>query len=219
MSAPGPTSQHLEIPGAVGTLEAILDAPTTTDVTDHYALVCHPHPLFGGTMDNKVVVTLARALNGCGVPSLRFNYRGVGASAGSYDEGFGETLDADAVAAWGATRFPDRALIVAGFSFGSVVALRLCQRREVARVITVAPPVGRLGLTELPAPTVPWLVVQGDADDVVDPLRVRAWAEAFTPKPTVRIMPGTGHFFHGHLHELREAVVDDIRNGRVSNTR
>jgi len=213
MSAPGTTSLRLTLEGPAGEIETVLDEPAAAEGDDAYAVVCHPHPLHGGTLDNKVVATLARALNICGIPSLRFNFRGVGGSAGGYDEGRGESADADAVAAWGAARFPGRRLVVAGFSFGAVVALRLNQLRSVSRTITVAPPVGRFGLAELPTPAAPWLLVQGDADDVVDPQQVFAWADAANPKPRLIVMPGVGHFFHGHLHELRTAVVNEIRNG------
>jgi alpha/beta superfamily hydrolase len=212
MSAPG-RSHRLTIEGPVGVLETILDDPGAADEGGCYAVVCHPHPLFGGTMDNKVVWTLARAMNLCGIPSLRFNYRGVAGSAGCYDEGLGESADADAVAAWGAERFPGRRLIAAGFSFGAMVALRLSRLRSVSRLIMVAPPAYRFGLAELPTPSVPWLIVQGDADDVVDARKVAEWADAADPKPKFILMPGVGHFFHGHLHELRAAVVDEIRNG------
>jgi len=211
--SPAGRSRRLEIEGPVGVLETILDDPGAADEGGSYAVVCHPHPLFGGTMDNKVVVTLARAMNLCGIPSLRFNYRGVMGSAGSYDEGLGESADADAVAAWGADRFPGRRLIAAGFSFGAAVALRLNGLRSVSRLIMVAPPVQRFGLGELPTPAIPWLIVQGDADDVVDVLAVADWANALVPKPRLIVMPGVGHFFHGHLNELREAVVNEIRNG------
>jgi alpha/beta superfamily hydrolase len=212
MSVPG-RNHRLTIEGPVGVLETILDDTGAADEGGSYAVICHPHPLFGGTMDNKVVATLARAMNLCGIPSLRFNYRGVEGSAGSYDEGLGESADADAVAAWGADRFPGRRLIAAGFSFGAVVALRLNQRRSLSRLIMVAPPVYRFGMAELPTPTVPWLIVQGDADDVVDVRKVAAWADTTDPKPRLIVMPGVGHFFHGHLNELREAVVNEIRNG------
>jgi uncharacterized protein len=158
-------------------------------------------------------VTLARALHATGMPTLRFNFRGVGSSSGVFDEGRGETADAAAVASYGALRWPGRHLVLAGFSFGAFVALRLALERDTSRLITVAPPVDRFDFTELTAPGCPWLIVQGDADDLVDPQRVLAWAKALDPSPKLVVMPGVGHFFHGHLPELRDAVIDTIRSG------
>jgi hypothetical protein len=164
-------------------------------------------------MDNKVVYTVARALQTSGVATLRFNFRGVGASHGTYGAGAGETKDAAAVADFGAARWPHRRLVLAGFSFGAFVALRLALARDTARLITVAPPVGRFDFSKLHAPACPWLVVQGDADDLVDPSAVIDWAERQDPKPDLRLLPGVGHFFHGHLAELRDAVIEALRSG------
>jgi len=119
--------ERLSLEGPAGALEAVLEDPGAAGIS--YAVVCHPHPLYGGTMDNKVVTTVARALQDAGMPTLRFNFRGVGASDGAFDQGSGETADADAVAAWGAERWPGRTLVIAGFSFGAYVALRLAQQR------------------------------------------------------------------------------------------
>jgi hypothetical protein len=167
--------------------------------------------LYGGTMDNKVVTTVARALRAAGMPTLRFNFRGVGKSDGIFDSGVGETADADAVAACGAARWPGRGLVIAGFSFGAYVALRLAQQRPATHLITVAPPVQRFDFSGLKPPPCPWLVVQGDADEVVDPNTVIAWVNALEPRPQLLIMPGAGHFFHGRLLELRDAVIDAVR--------
>ena len=199
------------IDGPAGLLEACVEAGS--DAAAPYALVCHPHPLFGGTMDNKVVTTVARALNACGMPTIRFNFRGVGASAGRYDDGRGETDDAAAVAAWGARRFGTRAMLLAGFSFGAYVAMRLAQTLRPSRLILIAPPVGRFEFTPLAAPDCPWLIVQGDADDVVDPKAVRKWADTHRPLARLNMLTGVGHFFHGHLVELRNAIETEIRSG------
>lgn len=204
--------ERLSLPGPAGVLEAVAHEPEGSPRA-LYAVVCHPHPLHGGTMDNKVVYTLARALQVSGVATLRFNFRGVGASEGTYDEGAGETQDAAAAADWGAVRWPDRRLVLAGFSFGAYVALRLALARETARLITVAPPVGRFDFSGLHAPACPWLVVQGDADDVVDPGAVIDWVGRQHPKPELLLVPGVGHFFHGHLGELRDAVMQALRSG------
>ncbi len=123
-----PLAERVRIPGPAGDLEALLETPQAETgalpAVRAFAVVCHPHPLYGGTMDNKVVYTLARAFQQCGAPAIRFNYRGVGSSAGTYDEGRGETADALAVIAYGRKRWPQAALWLGGFSFGGAVAVR-----------------------------------------------------------------------------------------------
>ncbi|MFO1401114.1 MAG: alpha/beta fold hydrolase [Steroidobacteraceae bacterium] len=207
MSAPPPARTPLAIEGPAGTLEALLEDPGGP--ARCFGVVCHPHPLHGGTMDNKVVHTLARALHEQGMPTLRFNYRGVGRSTGAYDDGRGETDDALAVIAWGRQRWPGAALALAGFSFGAAVALRAALAAQPAQLITVAPAVTRLGAS-LPRPACPWLLVIGDADDLVDCAAVRAWAGQFQPPPALRIFAGGDHFFHGRLQELRTAVGEHL---------
>jgi alpha/beta superfamily hydrolase len=209
-----PAPERLFIEGQAGALEAI--AEETAVPGSSYAIVCHPHPLFGGTMDNKVVTTVARALHETGIPTVRFNFRSVGASAGEYDQGVGETADADAVASWGARRWPGRDLVIAGFSFGAYVALRLAQQRAPRHLITVAPALELFDAFGVAAPQCPWLVVQGDADEVVDPKAVINWVNGLDPKPRLVVLPGVGHLFHGRLRELRDAIVDAIRSGQVS---
>jgi alpha/beta superfamily hydrolase len=196
------------VDGPGGALEVVYEEPDTEAAT-HYAVVCHPHPLFGGTMDNKVVTTLVRAMLECGIPSARFNFRGVGGSAGAFDAGTGETDDAQAVALAGAARWPGRRLVLAGFSFGAYVAWRLALRLPTAQLITVAPPVGRFEFSRA-VPQCPWLVVQGDADEVVDAGAVIRWVEDLEPAPQLIVMPGVGHFFHGRLLELRDAVQSGV---------
>ena len=202
--------EHVSIAGPAGALEAIAEDPGGQGPS--YGVICHPHPLYGGTMDNKVVTTVARALQETGIPTLRFNFRGVGASAGEFDQGVGETADADAVAAWGAERWAGRSLVIAGFSFGGYVALRLAQQRLPRCLITIAPAVQGFAASTA-VPRCPWLVVQGDADELVDPPGVIDWVNTLDPKPRLLVLPGVGHFFHGRLRELRDAVIDAIRSG------
>jgi len=210
MRAPAHT-EHLTIPGPAGALEAVLELPAAA-APGAIAVVCHPHPLHEGTMHNKVAHTLARAALGHGAPALRFNFRGVGASAGAYSEGLGETDDALAAVAWLRARHPGASLWLMGFSFGAMVALRAAAAlaaagRAPAALVTVAPAVGRFRPDQPPAPAVPWLLCQGEADELVDAAAVAAWAARQAPPPEIARFAGVSHFFHGHLHELRDAVA------------
>jgi len=196
--------EPLSVTGPAGALEATLDLPDS-GAPAAVALVCHPHPLHGGTMDNKVVYTLARAFAGLGMAALRFNFRGVGASAGAFDDGRGETDDALAAAAVLRERWPDAALIVAGFSFGAVVAVRAALQLRAAALVTVAPPIERLPSGE-PLPSCPWLVVHGEADALISIDSVIAWLDAQPPGPELDVVSGADHFFHGKLGDIRDAV-------------
>ena len=206
-----PLPERLQLQGPVGELQAVVEDPGEGATPEALIVICHPHPLHGGTMDNKVVTTLARAAHELSCPSVRFNFRGVGSSGGSHDDGRGEVDDALAVVAWGRRRWPQARLWLAGFSFGGVVALRAAARvgaGNLARLVTVAPALGRgFGSpANVPVPQCPWLVVQGDADDIVDPGLVIDWASRLTPAPQVAVLPGVGHFFHGQLGALQQQV-------------
>jgi alpha/beta superfamily hydrolase len=200
-----PLAETLLIPGPVGALEARREVPAA-DAGNACGVVCHPHPLHGGTLDNKVVHAAARAMQMRGAPTLRFNYRGVGASNGHYGEGLGEREDALAMVAAARATWPGRAVWLAGFSFGAVVALAIAERAQVARLVTIAPPVGRLMPMDLPRPPMPWLVVQGSADELVDAQAVGEWARRYTPPPELALMDGASHFFHGRIVQLRDLV-------------
>jgi len=220
-----PRAERLAIEGPAGALQALLETPATEPgealTVPAFAVVCHPHPLFGGTMDNKVVYTVARAFEQLGAPAIRFNFRGVAASAGTYDEGRGEGDDALAVIAWGRQRFPDTPLWLAGFSFGGAVALRIAELAQPERLVLVAPGITRLEGADFAAaraaePTCPWLIVQGGADDVVPAPAVLSWAAGRepapgVPPPEVSLLGDAGHFFHGRITELRDAVLAFMR--------
>lgn len=207
-----PRPQRLLIPGPAGDLETVLEEPAPGQVA-RFGVVCHPHSQQGGTLDNKVVHTVARTLQQLGVPTLRFNFRGVGRSAGVFDDGNGETDDALAVIDWGRRRWVDAGYWLAGFSFGAFVALKACARRAPRRLITIAPPVQRFQFAALQPPRCPWLLVQGDQDDIVECAAVVGWARQLSPAPQVVVLPGAGHFFHGRLQDLRETI-----NGHVNAT-
>jgi alpha/beta superfamily hydrolase len=196
------------IAGPAGRLEALIEEPA--DVPLRYAaVVCHPHPLFGGTLHNKVVHTLARSLRTGGAATLRFNFRGVGASEGRHDDGVGETADTLAAVAWARARWPSRPLLLAGFSFGAAVAIRAAAAADPLWLISVAPAVDRVSFEGLVTPRCDWLIVQGSADEIVAPESVRSWAARVAPQARVRLLPGVGHFFHGRLHELQDCIREE----------
>ena len=208
MSQPTPRASHsgsAEIVGPAGVLEAAIDSSGGHAVAT--AVVCHPHPLQQGAMTNKVVTTVARAFTRLGADAVRFNFRGVGGSAGSYAGGIGECDDALAVVAWCRDRWPERPLYLGGFSFGGAVAAQIAARVAPAGLVTVAPPVDRLRESFV-APRCPWLLVQGEADDVVPPGPVLEWSRSLASPPKVVLLPGVGHFFHGSLAALTQAVTE-----------
>ncbi len=210
MSAPTRTGEIFTIPGPAGELDARLEMP---EQAPHFrAVVAHPHSLYGGSMDNKVVTTLTRACRQAGGVALRFNFRGVGASAGEYDAGRGEAGDFLAARDWLAGEYPDLPEWVAGFSFGSYVAASGVAELNArgtppAALLLVAPPVHNYGFDALEAPGCPVTVVQGEADDVVPPDQVRAWAAETVFRPELILFAETGHFFHGRLNDLKELVL------------
>jgi uncharacterized protein len=209
-----PELVRVSLAGSTGALEAVVETPAAPAAA--FMVICHPHPLHGGTMDNKVVTTLARSAHELSVPTIRFNYRGVGASEGAFDEGRGETEDALAAVAFGRQQWPDAALWLAGFSFGGVVALRASTTRGVGKVeglVTIAPALGSNfgSVRDVSVPNCPWLIVQGDADDVIDAQIVIDWAAELEPPPALVVMPGVGHFFHGQLGALQQHVVPFLR--------
>jgi hypothetical protein len=206
------TPQRLDLQGEAGRIEAVVEVPQGMAQPAAFVVVCHPHPLHGGTMDNKVVTTIARTAHECGLPTIRFNFRGVGDSEGGFDEGRGETRDALAAIAKGRQAWPGASLVLAGFSFGGFVALRASTDAgagKVDRLLTVASALGRNYATprDIQVPSCPWLLLQGEADDVVDPRQAVEWAASLAPPPEVIVLPGVGHFFHGALNLLREHVA------------
>jgi uncharacterized protein len=202
-------TERITVQGVAGTLEALRDQPQSAfaGTTLGTALICHPHPLFGGTMDNKVVQTLARAFVQCGWTALRFNFRGVGSSQGVYDEGRGEAADVRQIMAH--MLVPGSALCLAGFSFGSFVASQVLQEAaqtyRLEKVVFVGTAVSRFAVSSI-APDLhrKTLVVHGEQDDTVPLADVLNWARPQSLPVTV--MPGVGHFFHGQLPLLRSIV-------------
>lgn len=195
-----PRDERLLLPGAAGNIETVVADPAEGGRRG-LALIAHPHPLYGGTLDNKVVQTLARTLFAQGHVCVRINFRGVGASDGVFDEGRGETEDWVQVAGVMQQRYPGLPLLLAGFSFGAYVQAQAAQRLAPARLVLVGPAVNRFPLQPVAPGT---LVIHGEEDDVV-PLRdVLDWARPQS-LPIV-VIPGAGHFFHGKLVELARVV-------------
>src|ERR1044072_1686557 len=176
-----PSTERLTIVGPAGDLEALLETPANADST-RVAVICHPHPVYGGTMTNKVVHVLAKTVQERGLPAGRFHFRGPGAGVGAYDEGVGETQDALAVIDWSLQRFPGAALWLAGFSFGGAIAVRAAMARAAKRLVTVAPAVHRFAVDGAELPRCPWLLVQGDRDELVGAGEIQRWvARLATP--------------------------------------
>lgn len=202
-----PTETTFLLPGPAGDLE-VSTTPLETENSRHaVAIICHPHPLHGGTMNNKVVTTLVRTFKELGLRTVRFNFRGVGKSVGSFAEGVGEVEDLLAVVAWVKKTCPQDAIWLAGFSFGGYIAAKVATQIPVAQLVTIAPQASRFTQSPFPPITAPWVLVQGDQDEVVPPEEVFAWVETLNPKPAVIRMTGAGHFFHGRLIELRDTLV------------
>lgn len=208
MSKP-PYAERITLLGPAGSLQALIETPAQLN-TAAFGVVCHPHPLHGGTLDNKVVYTIARAFQDFGVPTIRFNFRGVGASQGAFADGIGETEDALTMIAYGRERWPGAALWLGGFSFGGAVAIRAASSANPICLVTVAPAISRVDLTSIATPRCPWLIVQGDADDLVSAPEVIAWCQKLAHHPELTVLSGVGHFFHGKLHELRSTVTNFI---------
>ncbi len=204
-------TEKLQMTGAAGVIEVQRDRPADGVPSRGVAVIAHPHPLFGGTMDNKVVQTLARAFVSSGWTAVRFNFRGVGASQGVHDEGRGEAEDFRAVVAQAA---PDGPLAIAGFSFGGFVAIQALQalwvEREICKVALVGTSVVRVPPGPLPTDAHErTLLVHGESDDTVALSDVLDWARPQSLPVTV--IPGGGHFFHGQLPLLKNLVVRHLR--------
>ena len=203
------TSERLIVDGPAGALEIVINAPETSP--RGIALVAHPHPQQGGTLDNKVVQTLAKTFFALGYASVRFNFRGVGRSAGVFDDGNGETDDALATLAHAKKRFGDVPVVLAGFSFGSFIQTRVAATVAAERMVLVGPAVGRFEVAPVPADTI---VIHGETDDVVPLAAVLDWARP--QELPVIVFPGCGHFFHGRLPQLQRTVAGMWRGAAAS---
>jgi alpha/beta superfamily hydrolase len=198
------------LPGPAGALECISDAPAAAEALPATIVLCHPHPQHGGTMHNKVVTIMERSMRELGLRTVRFNYRGVGLSEGAFDDGYGETDDLFAVVEWVRRTRPDDVLWLGGFSFGCSISLRAAQNLQLGQLIHIAPAVRYPAFRELGHPHCPWLVIQGDEDDVVAVEDVRAWVAELDPQPDFLVMERAGHFFHRRLMDLRGLLKNGV---------
>ena len=192
---------RLRIPALAGKVETVIDDPETD--RRGLLLVAHPHPLHGGSLDNKVVATLAKTALDQGWVAVRPNFRGVGMSEGKFDAGVGETDDLLAVVRFVEKSYPDLPWVLAGFSFGAYVQHRLRQQMPAQRLILIAPAVTMVEFDPVPVDTV---VIFGDADELIPPTAMQHWADA--QHLTVKRIPDAGHFFHGKLKELKQAFLE-----------
>lgn len=191
----------LRIPVAIGKIETVIDDPESD--RRGLLLVAHPHPLHGGSLNNKVVTTLAKAANEAGWVTVRPNFRGVGMSEGTFDAGVGETEDLLVIVRFVEKNYPDLPWVLAGFSFGAYVQHRLRQQLDARRLILIAPAVTLYEFNSVPDDTV---VIFGDEDELIPPAAIRHWAMA--QHLAMKVIPGAGHFFHGKLKELKQAFLE-----------
>lgn len=200
--------------GPVGAIEAIIEGPEPdVGARPVVMVICHPLSTEGGTMHNKVVTMTARGMHQSGATTVRFNFRSVGASDGQFDNGGGEADDLRAVVAWVRAQRPGFELWLAGFSFGSYVAYQVASELDAGLLLMIAPPAGGRGypFDSIPAFDGPWLVIQGEADEIVDPEQVYAWVDSFKQPPELVRIPDSSHFFHRKLIDLRGAVKHGVR--------
>lgn len=207
LDIPGEHSTFIE--GPAGTLQVIIDVPPNADPR-YLAMLGHPHSLQGGTMNNKVVTTMAKAFRELGMISIRFNFRGVGLSQGMYDAGVGESEDMLHILRL--CEQPERTVFFAGFSFGSYVAFRALtyyqqESEHRSALITIAPSVHNYDYTTPLTPSTPWLVVQGLEDEVVPASLVTEFVQQRQPTPDIEYFEDTGHFFHGKLLILKSSLL------------
>lgn len=198
------------IPGPAGVLESLV---YPVEKSGAVAVICHPHPLFQGTMYNKVIYTLSRAFHDAGITSIRFNFRGVGKSEGSFGHSIGEIEDLLAVVDWVKATMPGVEFYFAGFSFGAYIAASGAARQPCKQLFSIAPAVPHQPYFSLPPLSNPWLVLQGEEDEIISPQAVYDWVEHvknYHHALSLIKLPGATHFFHGQLNTLRTIVEEHL---------
>ena len=195
------------IKGKVGDIEVLISLPKVLSDTSPVAVISHPHPLYGGSMTNKVVHILAKTFTALDAITVRFNFRGVGKSEGKYDEGIGEADDLQVIVKLLQEWRPKAPIWLAGFSFGAYVTTRAQAALDVEKLLLVAPPVSMYPFDELEEITCPWVVIQGGQDEVIDANAVKSWISARANQPQLIWMEEASHFFHGKLIEVKDALL------------
>lgn len=214
--------QKIFIPGPLGGLEAkvsgLLKIGGKASPSSNIGVICHPHPLYQGSMDNKVVTTVIKAWQDLGFATVRFNFRGVGESEGQYGEGTGELEDLRAVLHWAQEEVPQFKVWLAGFSFGAMISIKIASQVSLQGLISIAPAVQILEQSNFQPPTCPWLIVHGEQDEVVPFGRVQTWYQSLLNEQKLDklvtdfiAMPETTHFFHGRLNELKIHIQTFIK--------
>ena len=193
--------------GLAGEIEALITRPQTVSESTPVVVISHPHPLYGGSMTNKVVYILEKSFSELGAITVRFNFRGVGQSAGDYDHGRGEAEDLQAIVKELKRWRPQSPIWLAGFSFGAYVTARAQGAIQAEKLLLVAPPVSLYDFDELAEITVPWIVIQGGQDEVIEAAAVKNWVAQRENQPRFIWMEDAGHFFHGKLNEVKASLL------------
>jgi len=204
---------RISLVGGAGVIEAIVHIPKGFHDarTKAVAICCHPHPLYEGSMTNKVVHTLAKTFSKLGLVSIRFNFRGVGRSEGKHDNTIGESTDVVLICQQVIKRFPKAQIWLSGFSFGSFIAANVAHEVNAAQLISISPAVEHYDFTEVVDPGCPWLVVMGDEDDIVTPSAVDHWINMSPERYDYFQFPDTGHFYHGKLVKLSDLLLQQFQ--------
>lgn len=193
--------------GKAGDIEVLITQPEAITESTPITVISHPHPLYGGSMTNKVVHILAKSFSELGAITVRFNFRGVGKSEGEYDHGIGEAEDLQALVAELKQWRPQAPLWLAGFSFGAYVTTRAQEAIKAEKLLLVAPPVSMYPFNEIAEINIPWIVIQGGQDEIIDASAVKKWVDERPNQPQLIWMEDASHFFHGKLNEVKESLL------------
>lgn len=205
------THQYTFVNGPAGRLECLIDPINNSTKNRTLAIICHPHPLYSGTLHNKVVHTAHKACNNLNIPAIRFNYRGVGKSEGSYGNSIGEIEDLLAIIHWAKQEYCYTKLCLIGFSFGSFIAASGATKTKTDLLISIAPAVTNQDYQQLKKITIPWIIIQGLDDEVIDSNTVINYFNSLIPPPIIETFAETSHFFHGKLVDLKNCLIKYLK--------
>lgn len=194
--------------GKAGDIEILITLPKILTDSSPIAVISHPHPLYGGSMTNKVVHILAKSFSELGAITVRFNFRGVGKSGGEYDYGIGEAEDLQALVSELSKWRSQASIWLAGFSFGAYVTTRAQETIKAEKLLLVAPPVSMYPFDEIAEIDIPWIVIQGGQDEIIDASAVKNWVSERPNQPQLIWMEDASHFFHGKLNEVKESLLN-----------